>query len=643
VINPVDRQDPFQQAPQALSSRALWLKALPCLMVLLAVLFYFPLSTLNGAGLTVMVLAVSWCLYQYFLPLHLIRRRALLEYMTSDGSVLRRWLWQGVVSRFLLLLWCVILAVSVLLLSASFSQAEWLVLLINVPVLLLLIPPALRWSGSESDQVVHLPLALRVAVYLTIMLSTLGLIVVQMLGEGVPDTRQLSLLQVITQSWTSALEAANLPMIGWLSGVEVVMSNSVWHLMQQASTLSEQSAALKLAAWLLFLLFITVRAALMWFVLAGVLSWLLKAGRRGDRLSSAQHSGVHFVSGVSVLAIVSLILAQPGVTAFVSRLADQSMLALPIPAPDSCIRLAPIELAQFEQRSRNALHDSSLLWQQDIELQLDAALDKAFGQLEPAVDSYLDWNFSIGGQYLQLGYLLSAMVETGFDQTGSASLEQRFSGYVSAKIDEHISPVLSPALQQARVDLQQQFDHSAHQFYVQQAVKLEQLMASSSCLLPVLPPLAMPELINKSAVGVGPVVGLLATRLAAQGGARVGSKVLTRNASKRIVSASAAKVSTKVAQSSGAGSLGISCGALAPVCVPVLFVATWLGTDFLINKFDEANNRPQMREDLLAALDAEKQQMRAQYLHVFDAGITQLLAELQVHSDQRFNILRDGI
>ncbi|MDP2283000.1 MAG: hypothetical protein Q8L06_02580, partial [Pseudohongiella sp.] len=235
MINPVDRQDLTQLAPQALSRRALWLKALPCLLVLLAVLFYFPLPTLNGAGLAVMVLAVSWCLYQYFLPLHLIRRRALLEYMTSDGSVLRRWLWQGVVSRFLLLVWCVVLAVSVLLLSASFSQAEWLVLLINVPVLLLLIHPALRWSGSESDQVVHLPLALRVAVYLTIVLSTLGLIAVQMLGEGVPDTRQLSLLQVITQSWTSALHAAILPMIGWLSGVEVVMSNSVWHLMQQAS------------------------------------------------------------------------------------------------------------------------------------------------------------------------------------------------------------------------------------------------------------------------------------------------------------------------------------------------------------------------------------------------------------------------
>lgn len=623
--------------------RDLWLKVFPCLLACLAVLYYFPLATLNIPGLALMVLALSGCLYHYFLPLHLIRRRALLEHMTSSHSVLRRWLWNGAWSRFLLLVWCVMLALGVLLLSNHFSTLEWLILLCSIPLLLLLIPVTLRWSGSESDQHYHFPLALRVAVYLTVVFCALALTAAQVLGEGVADTRQMSLPAVITQSWVNSSAASDIPVIGILLAVEAVLNDTVWYLMQQASSLSEQSAALKLLAWLAFLMFITLRAALLWFVLAGLSSWLLHGSRGRDRLLTDVKSGAHFVTGVSVLAIVSLIVSQPGVSSFLSRVADRSMRALPMPAPDPCARLAPSELARLDQLSRDTMVAASVLWQQDIEQQVDSTLDSAFSNLEPAVDAYLDWNFSILGQYQQLVFMAVAAVEKGLQQSSTESLDQAFAAYISSKIDEQISPQLSPVLMQASQDLREQFDASSHQFYLQQTVELEQLMASSHCLLPALSPLGMPELINKSAVGVGPVLGLLAGRLAVRGGAQVGVKVLTRNASKRVASASVAKVSGKMLQSAGTSSLGLSCGAVAPVCAPVLFVATWLGTDFLINEFDESINRSQMRDDLLAALQEEKQRISDHYKQVYGADVSQLLAELSVHQDQRFQILRDGI
>lgn len=623
--------------------RDLWLKVFPCLLACLAVLYYFPLATLNMPGLALMVLALSGCLYHYFLPLHLIRRRALLEHMTSSHSVLRRWLWNGAWSRFLLLVWCVMLALGVLLLSNHFSTLEWLILLCSIPLLLLLIPVTLRWSGSESDQHYHFPLALRVAVYLTVVFCALALTAAQVLGEGVADTRQMGLPAVITQSWVNASAASDIPVVGILLAVEAALNDTVWYLMQQASSLSEQSAALKLLAWLTFLMFITLRAALLWFVLAGLSSWLLDGSQGRDRLLTDVKSGTHFVTGVSVLAIVSLIVSQPGVSSFLSRVADRSMRALPMPAADPCARLAPLELARLDQLSRDTMVAASVLWQQDIEQQVDATLDTAFSNLEPAVDAYLDWNFSILGQYQQLVFMAVAAVEKGLQQSSTESLDQAFAAYISSKIDEQISPQLSPVLMQASQDLLEQFDASAQQFYLQQTVELEQLMASSHCLLPALSPLGMPELINKSAVGVGPVLGLLAGRLAVRGGAQVGVKVLTRNASKRVASASVAKVSGKMLQSAGTSSLGLSCGAVAPVCAPVLFVATWLGTDFLINEFDESINRSQMRDDLLAALQEEKQRISEHYKQVYGAGVSQLLAELSVHQDQRFQILRDGI
>ena len=636
----------MQELPEqrpAPGHRDLWVKVFPCLLACLAVLYYFPLATLNMPGLALMVLALSWCLYQYFLPMHLIRRRSLLEHMTSSHSVLRRWLWNGAWSRFLMLVWCVVLALGVLLLSNSFFNLEWLILLCSIPLLLLLIPVALRWSGSESNQHYHLPLALRVAVYLTVVFCALALTTAQVLGEGVADMRQMSLPAVITQSWSDASAASDIPVIGILLAVEAVLNDTVWYLMQQASSLSEQSAALKLLAWLTFLMFITLRAALLWFVLAGLSSWLLEGSQGRDRLLTDVKSGTHFVTGVCLIAIVSLIVSQPGVSSLVSRVADRSMRALPMPAPDPCARLAPLELARLDQLSRETMVAASVLWQEDIGQQVDAALDNAFSNLEPAVDAYLDWNFSIPGQYQQLGFLAIAVVEQGLQQDSTESLDQAFAAYMSSKIDEQISPLLSPVLLQTNHALQQQFDSSAQQFFLQHTVQLEQMMASSPCLLPVLSPLSMPELINKSAVGVGPVLGLLAGRLAVRSGAQVGAKVLTRNASKRVASASVAKVSGKMLQSAGTSSLGLSCGALAPVCAPALFVATWLGTDFLINEIDESINRSQMREDLLAALQEEKQRISEHYKQVYGSGVSQLIAELSVHQDQRFRILRDGI
>jgi hypothetical protein len=552
-------------------------------------------------------------------------------------------LWNGAWSRFLLLVWCVVLALGVLLLSNNFSGLEWVILLCSIPLLLLLIPVALRWSGSESNQHYHLPLALRVAVYLTVVFCALALTAAQVLGEGVADMRQMSLPAVITQSWIDGRAASDITVIGILLAVEAVLNDTVWYLMQQASSLSEQSAALKVVAWLTFLMFITLRAALLWFVLAGLASWLLGGSQGRDRLLTDLKSGAHFVTGVSVLAIVSLIVSQPGVSSFVSRVADRSMRALPMPAPDPCARLAPLELARLDQLSRETMVAASVLWQEDIGQQVDVALDTAFSNLEPAVDAYLDWNFSILGQYQQLVFMAVAVVEKGLQQSSTESLDQAFAAYISSKIDEQISPQLSPVLMQASQDLQQQFDASAQQFYLQQTVELEQLMASSHCLLPALSPLGMPELISKSAVGVGPVLGLLAGRLAVRGGAQVGAKVLTRHASKRVASASVAKVSGKMLQSAGTSSLGLSCGALAPVCAPVLFVVTWLGADFLINEFDESINRSQMREDLLATLQEEKQRISAHYKQVYGSGVSQLVEELSVHQDQRFRILRDGI
>ncbi|MBU2098675.1 MAG: hypothetical protein KKD00_07920 [Gammaproteobacteria bacterium] len=631
----------------AAGGKRLWLRGLPCLILMAAVLYIFPLSTLNPAALALMVVIVSWCLYQYFLPLHLIRRHAMLEHVTSDNSVLRRWLWNGLWSKLVLLLWSIALAFAVLILLNGFSDAQWLILLAGIPVMLLMVPPALRMAGSETGERYHFPMALRVAVYLTITVTTLGLIVVQLLGEGVEDTRHLTLLQLVAQSWSAATETSGVREIGWLLGVEAVVNDAIWYLMQQASTLSEQSALLKLLAWLVFLLFVTLQAAVFWYVQAGVLSWVLGAGYSRDRLLNGARPARTFVSGMFALALLSYVLAQPGVTGFINALADRSIQALPLPPVDPCVQQLPRELATVTTNSAHVVSASTTELQQTLLAELEQKLDLAFALGEPAVDEYLDWNFSLPGQYAQLFFMAKAVAESGMDRSSTATLqqgiEQRVGAYMAGRIDDHVGAALAPQLQQTGLLLQEQFAAGAEQVYLQQAFYIEEQLNNSNCLQLNLPALATADLVHKSAVGVGPVAGLVAARIAARGGARVGANVLTRHATKRMVSAGAARVASKSAQSSGASGLGLTCGPLAPVCVPALFVATWIGTDLLINEIDESVNRAALRADLLAALDAEKQRLRTSYQDVLTAGVTQLMADVSDYREQRFRILEQGI
>ncbi|MDP1930496.1 MAG: hypothetical protein Q8L60_03455 [Gammaproteobacteria bacterium] len=623
--------------------RRLWLRGFPCLLLLQAALYFFRLSVVNLLGLAVMVTLLSWCLYQYFLPLHLVRRHALLEHLTSQDSRLRRWLWNGFWAKAWLLFWSLFLALTVLILLSEFSQAQWLLLVASVPLMLCLVPLGLRLTGSESKAPYHFLLALRVAVYLTIAASTIGLIVLHLFGEGVVDNRHLTLLQLVAQSWSGAIETTAIREIGWLMGTEAVINDSVWYLMQQATTLSEQSAALKLAAWIVFLLFVTLQAAAFWFVLAGVLSWVMPNRARHDRLLEGANPGRAFGIGVCTLIVFTYLLTLPGISGFVSAMADRSMRAFAPPAPDACLRQLPQELALVETNSAHAMSTASAALLQQLQARMDSNLDSAFALAVPAVEDYLDWNYSLKGQYAQLVFLGQSVVAAGLGSNSTDNLlqriEQRLSSHMSAKIDEYVGETLAPRLQLTGTLTQRQFRADAEQFYLRQASYVEELVANSDCLKLELPALSMPDLVHKSAVGIGPVAGLIATRVAARGGA----KVLSGNATKRAVNATAAKVAAKATQSAAASGLGLGCGPFAGACMPLLFAATWLGTDLMVNEIDETLNRETLREELLAALEVEKLRIKAEYNTIFETGMSQLLVDFDAHKEQRFQILRDGL
>src|SRR5690606_32022767 len=121
------------------------------------------------------------------------------------------------------------------------------------------------------------------------------------------------------------------------------------------------------------------------------------------------------------------------------------------------------------------------------------------------------------------------------------------------------------------------------------------------------------------------------------------SALVGRQAKKRMRSARRPPAASHAAQSATAGAAGGVCGPHAPGCVPASLPASWMATDLALNELDEALNRDQLKAELLAALDAEKQRLLQQYQDAFLLFSEQLMLELDADQEQLFRIIEQGI
>src|SRR5690554_6600710 len=106
-----------------------------------------------------------------------------------------------------------------------------------------------------------------------------------------------------------------------------------------------------------------------------------------------------------------------------------------------------------------------------MEASLDQRLDQVFALAETGVDNFLDWNFSLRGQYTQLLFMGTAAIG-----------EQSFSDYVSARMDDFIGNSTASGLTEMHGQLQQEFTQDAQALYVSQEQQLESLINEASCL-----------------------------------------------------------------------------------------------------------------------------------------------------------------
>ena len=601
--------------------------------LVLALLSLFPLSAMGPAAVVTGVVGLAWLVYHFLEPVCLLHRHALVREVSTPGSSARRWLWKGRFLRFLLGLGTLWIASVALMTADSMADYEWALLLASLPVFALVL---LAVRGAIGQQVLahyESTVSLTVAYGITLALLVVSVVAWQILGVEVPSTAHMAWHKVLVDAYTAKASAAATPWVGWAVGVNAALTEGAWHVMQVARAGADSGRAAYLAGCALLLGWSAIKLGAVWIVLLGLISLafrhsmphtaVVKCGASNGAFATTLVAAVVFFVGLNDVSLSGLSkgLAQqaPGGLHGLGNLTEA--LADPCEEIRDRERRDVLRLASHELSKQQTELDAQIL------RLLDRRVDTAFAPAERAVDWFLDWNFSLEGQYAQLAYLAA-----------SAAGSRTFESYIASKVDEQVHAVLDPALRQAGYDMRAEMAEAIETVYRRQDAFVTRLVEEARCLEVPGPTVAWEDYMRKSLVGAGAGVSIIGTRIVN----RMGARMVSHAAMKRAIAAVATKGATRTATTVKGGLAGLACGPYAPFCVAGFALAAWFGTDVAINTIDEALHRDEMRAEMLAELDAAresfKREMHAAYLEASE----QVFHDVSEYHAARFNIYRDG-
>jgi len=267
-----------------------------------------------------------------------------------------------------------------------------------------------------------------------------------------------------------------------------------------------------------------------------------------------------------------------------------------------------ISLHQIEKnlvKNQDILDDELNVNLEDVKGSIDKEIDVAFEYAFNNIDGYLDWHYSIVGEYVQMGTLatgeLSNTIQTkllgGEFNKKLQFANENIGDTYKVSVDKYYSKFKDLALQD--INETQNFDTlNDVDLDMENFIKLQQ---------------------GKMAlVGAG-LSGAILTKMAA----RLAGKTVLKVAAK-----ATAKTATKLGATATAAAAGLSCGPMAPVCGTGLALVTWFSVDAVFVNVDEYLNREELKEELLEQLKIQKIRLKNSYKEMYGNHFKNLSTDL---------------
>jgi hypothetical protein len=569
------------------------------LWLVFAVFALIYLTSLAGMvpcwGLFVLISLVAWPIWQYRVEYLMLRRRLVLEGVMQPASLVRKAFWRGTISRALQVVFSLCLAWLLLVLLAGLSMQHWLMLAVDGVLLALISVPVRRGlAGSINAQ--HLGAIARRWPLLLVNGVVLGLAImlIDFFLVGAPDTRLLAWSTLAERVYLDTYNDAGCVLWGTSAGAAAALEALAWHGSQLLIPNLPDTGS-RLIAWGFFLL----RAATVaWLVTAVLLGVSIMVERRAQRLRG--HNPGNTVSRAFIITIILLALPFIYASVILNEL-DWPGPGHPGESAAGMIDPCGVDAARREQLLAQLDSDveaTHVQAKQAVDEKIRQGVDVLFADIEQGVDHYLDWYFTVLGEYQRL----AAVFTDDVAQTMREQLEQYL--FAGSNFDAQLGTLDSELAQMTAAR------------FAQLAPQLRDKLAGSTCETGrfSLAPLSSlnhdtlrASVAATSGVGTGivaskalaskttaAVVGKVAAKKSFQTGAALATKTLAKKGSSTLLSAGAG-----TALCAPTGPVAILCGVTAGL-------VTWFTVDKVLVELDEALNREEMRADILQVLEAQK-------------------------------------
>ena len=551
-------------------------------------------------GLFALAILGAWPIWVYATEVALFERRVLLGHLTHTDSSIRHFFWTGTLKRVIQTVVSLFLSALLVILATRLTAEAWLLLVFNSIVLSLAVEPFRRRLAKDVSEE-HLGLVNRRWVLLTanIAFLTLAFFLLDFFS-GVPDTRQQTWSDVVEQSFYAEADTI-CPFLGWLIGTLAAADALVWHL-SQITIPQLPDRLLKLLAWAIVLLHSGILAYVFTRLQLGIMILVERRAAPSTTESTLSRSFVYTI----------ILLALPIFYAY-GKLIQTDWTKVREGTQDAIKLTDPCQLDPVVRNKLLASMDENLqaerVQAREVAAQkIDEGLEQVIKDLEPAVDRYLDWYFTVVGEYERLAALATGNIsqtmqkrlqEHVFEETHFPQLLQTVEHEATiasgSVINAAVANMLPDAMDKVRPNACQlgQFD--------------AETLSSGLTASEFMPNFERDLKAAATAVGGGTAVAAASMKVFARKAGTVAvSKAVATKSFQAAVGLAAKFAAKKGGGALVAGATGAAIcspgGPAAIVCGVVAGVVTWITIDKIGVEIDEHINRDEMKEDILQAI-----------------------------------------
>lgn len=584
-------------------------------------------------------LAVSPC-WAIFIPLVLLAwpiafgaagyalfaRRAVLAGAFREESRIRGVLWGGGVMKVVHAITALFWAALTLGLAALLDPIHWIILVVDALLIAVVLGPVRRRVESE----IRAEHAEVVALRWPLMLGNLALLAVaffllDFFFVGAPDTRGFTWQGVFDQGWDRGMEAAACPAAGMLLGFLAAMERLAWHA-GEVLIPSMPHREMRFLAWALLLLQAGILAYGFTRLLLGTVALFSSADRRGF---AAPFWTTAALIGAAYLYMVWS-LQGADAEALRQRARQATLWANPC-------KIDVAAAQKLREGMRLELTAARAAARAEAAQQIDERLDAVFAEAESGVDRYLDWYFTVLGEYQRLGALAAGELDTMMVQ----SLERHLfgDGMLGERLEQASSEIARGA--QARMST------AAASLGLNAQVRVKE----EPCRLGAIDLGALGDTRRdlarvSTAAGGGALVAGVAVRSLARTAVKTAATRASSRSTVRVATGLLGRQVTKRGGTIGlAAAAAAACapgGPLAIVCGLGAGIISWLAFDKALITIDEALFRDAMKKEILDTLAEQRRQLgealRVQHFSTID----QMAQSLEASLDRVFVPARDA-